>query len=157
MDSLQSPKINEPGQLRTGLDWRRILKWSLIIYVSVSSVAFFSGLSMAFWHLYGPTLEQAVETNRQVRTVAYWATAALLYWRFAVPLRSRRLLQVAMVLVLFELITALVLVLAFGNPVSELWEPWAFGRSVVAATVGLGLASLGSNNSSKPTPLRGAA
>ena len=135
---------------------RSRLTWSLVIYVSVSLVAFLFGLSMAAWHLYGATLEEAVETNRQLRTVACWTTAALLYWRFAAPL-TRRALHVLAVFVGFELISGLVLVLAFGEPVSELWDPWALGRSVIAATVGWGLASLGSGNLSKPNPLRGSA
>lgn len=155
MDSTQhagsSPR---PGS--SGVAWRRVLTWSLVIYVSVSLVAFLFGLSMAAWHLYGATLEEAVETNRQLRTVACWTTAALLYWRFAAPL-TRRALHVLAVFVGFELISGLVLVLAFGEPVSELWDPWALGRSVIAATVGWGLASLGSGNLSKPNPLRGSA
>jgi len=156
MDRQQSVEASDTPPGSSGIAWRRVLTWSMVIYISVSLVAFLFGLSMAAWQIYGLTLEEATETNRQIRIVFYWTTAALLYWRFAAPL-SRRAVNVLAVFIAYELISGLVLVFAFGDPVSELLAPWTLGRSVIAAIIGWGIASLGSNNSFKPKPLRGSA
>ena len=135
-----------------GFKWKRVAAWSFLIYATISLVAFAFGLSMAAWHIYGATLEEAIETNRLVRMVVYWTTAALLYWRFAAPLHSSRLLHVLAVFALIELINAAVLLFAFGDPLADLLDPWATGRALLAAAIGWGLASVGSNNSFKPNP-----
>jgi hypothetical protein len=135
-----------------GFAWKRVLIWSFLIYFGVTLVAFASGLSMAAWHIYGDTLEEAIETSGLIRVVAYWVTGAFLYWRFAAPIRASRFLHVLVLLALVELIKAAVDMLVFGPPLAELVDPGAAGRATLAALVGWGLASLGSNQSFKPTP-----
>ena len=126
--------------------WKRVVAWALLIYVAISFVAFAFGVSMMAWHLYGATLEEAMETNRAIRMVCYWSTAALLYWRFAAPLGAERLQHVLAVFALIELIGVVVLVFAFGDSLADVLDPWATGRALLAACVGWGLAVLSSRS-----------
>jgi hypothetical protein len=112
---------------------------------------------MTRWTIYGATIEEAVLNARLVRRIGYGVVTALLYWRFAAPLTKNRWLHVLAAFVLIQVLEMLVSAVVFRAPASELIDLGALSRSSIAALVGLGLASLGPNNSSKPTPLRGAA
>lgn len=109
---------------------------------------------MKYWEFYGSTMDEAIANARLVRRITYGIVGAILYWRLAVPVQ-KRLLHVAAVFVTVQLIDLTVSFFLFGTPASRLIDAWGLGRSLLAAAVGLGLASLGSNNSSKPKPLRG--
>ena len=136
--------------------WRRVVVWAALIYVAAMVVGFSSGLTMGNWEIYGSTIDVAVENARLVRRVAYGAVGAILYWLLAAPVQQR-LLHVAAVFVVVQLIDVAVSFFVFHTPAAELIDLWSLGRSLLAAAVGLGLASLGSNNSFKPNPLRGSA
>ncbi|WP_456953370.1 hypothetical protein [Lysobacter sp. HA35] len=112
---------------------------------------------MAHWNLYGATMEEAIANARLVRRIAAGIVGALLYWRLAAPLPSRRWVHVAAAFLIVQILDAAASLVVFHASAKDLIDPASLGRSAVAALVGLGLASLGPNNSSKPTPLRGAA
>jgi hypothetical protein len=138
------------------VNWKRIFAWSLLIFVAANAVAFSSGLTMARWDLYGKTIEEAIANSQIVRRLAIGFVAALLYWRFALGIPAKRLLHVLAVYALVQLLDIGVSAL-FGTPANELLDPWSMARSLLAAIIGLGAASLSSNNTFKPKPLRGSA
>jgi len=78
--------------------------------------------------------------------------AALAGW-----LVRMRFASVAAGCLLVQVLDAALALAVFHAAGSQLIDPGSLGRSALAALVGWGLASLGPNNSSKPTPLRGAA
>lgn len=131
--------------------WARVIAWSLLIFLAANTVGILSGLSMTRWEIYGDTIEKAVENARLIRLIAYGVAGALLYWRFASPLRNR-LLHVMAAFVTVQLIDIAVSFLVFRIPAGELVDGWALVRSAAAAAVGLGLACLGSNDSLKKSP-----
>ena len=134
--------------------WKRIFTWAVLIYAAAMVVGFSSGLSMKYWEFYGSTMDEAIANARLVRRITYGIVGAILYWRLAVPVQ-KRLLHIAAVFITVQLIDLTVSFFLFGTPASRLIDAWGLGSSLLAAAVGLGLASLGSNNSSKPKPLRG--
>ena len=111
---------------------------------------------MGYWEIYGSTMETAVANARLVRRIAYGVIGALLYWRFAAAIPTKRLLHVVALYVLVQLIDLCVSLL-LGTSVQDWFDPWFLGRSLLAAAVGFTVAGLGSNNSFKPKPLRGSA
>lgn len=148
---------NGDRPVQRGFRWWRVIVWSVLILVAANVVGILSGLTMARWDIYGATMEEAVVNSRLVRRIAYGVVGLLLYWRLAAPLPSRRWLHVATAFVLVQLLDIAITSILFHASASELFDPGALGRSALAALAGLGLASFGSNSSSKPTPLRGAA
>ena len=152
-----SATTHATNQELPGFRWGRVVAWSFLILLAVYAVGFLSGLTMTRWTIYGATIEEAVLNARLVRWIGYGVVTALLYWRFAAPLTKNRWLHVLAAFVLIKVLEMLVSAVIFRAPASELIDVGALSRSSIAALVGLGLASLGSNNSSKPTPLRGAA
>ena len=155
-DPYQSPTKETALPALRPFGWKRVFVWSLLIYVAAMAVGISSGLTMGAWEIYGSTIEEAVENARLMRRLAYGIVGALLYWRLAAPVRQR-LLHVAAAFIVVQLIDLTVSFLLFRVPAEELIDVGAIGRSLLAAAAGLGLAWLGSNNSFKPTPPRGAA
>ncbi len=155
-DPYHSPtKETAPPELRP-FGWKRVLAWSVLIYMAAMPVGFVSGLTMGNWEIYGSTIDQSIENARLVRRLAYGIVGALLYWRLAAPVRQR-LLHVTTTFIVVQLIELTASFLLFRIPAEKLIDGEAIGRSLLAAAVGLGLAWLGSNNSFKPKPLRGSA
>ena len=124
--------------------------WAALIYCAAMAVGFSSGLSMGAWEIYGNTMEIAIENARLVRQIAYGVVGTILYWRLAAPVRQR-LLHVAAAFLTVQLIDAVVSLFVFRIPASELIDPSSLGRSLLAAVVGLALASAGSWMSSRPS------
>ena len=157
MDSpYQSPtKAIAPPVLQP-FRWLRVLAWSVLIYAAAMGVGLLSGMSMGYWELYGSTMDEAIANARLVRRVAYGLVGVFLYWRLAAPVQ-KRLLHVAAAFIVVQGIDLTVSYFLFRTPARELIDLWSLVRSSIAALVGLGLASLGSNNSFKPKPLRGSA
>lgn len=139
-----------------GFQWRRVLFFSVLVYVAVNVVAFLAGLTMTHWQIYGATMEAAVTNSRLVRRIAYGVIGAFLYWRLAVPLAHRRWLHLLAAFACVQVLDMIVSVSLFQATASDLVELGPLGREALAALVGWGLASLGSGKSS-PSPLRGPA
>ena len=137
--------------------WKRIVAWAILIFVGANLVGLISGFSMANWEIYGGTMEEAVANARLVRRIGYGVVGAILYWRFAAGVTSKLLLHAFALFVLVQIIDLAFSFFVFAIPARELVDPWAIGRSLLAAAVGTGAAWLGSNNSFKPKPLRGSA
>lgn len=155
-DPYESPtKATAPPALLP-FGWGRVLAWAALIYGCAMVIGFSSGLSMGYWEIYGSAMDEAIENARLARRIAYGAVGAILYWRLAAPVQQR-LLHVAAVFVTVQLIDLTVSFFLFRTPARELIDAWALARSLLAAAVGLGVASLASNNSSRPKPLRGPA
>ena len=140
----------KPEQLK-GLQWRRVVVFSLLIFAAVTMVAFLSGLTIARWQIYGATMEEAVINARLVRRMAYGGVAALLYWRLAAPLATRRWLHVLLAFACVQVLDIVVSFTLFQSPASELIEAGPLGRAALAALVGWGLASLDSARASYRT------
>jgi len=148
-------KATAPPELRP-FTWKRVFAWAVGIYAAGMVIGFSSGLTMGHWQIYGSTIEEAVENARLVRRIAYGIAGAVLYWRLAAS-AQRRILHVVATFAFVQLIDLTISFFLFKISARELIDAWALGRSFVAAAVGLGVASLGSNNSFKPKPLRGSA
>lgn len=146
----------KPEQLK-GFQWRRVVVFSVLIFAAVTMVGILGGLTMAHWQIYGATIEEAVTNSRVVRRIAYGLIGALLYWRLAAPLANRRWLHVLVAFACVQVLDIAVSITLFHVTTSDLADLGPLGRGALAAFVGWGLASLGSDNSSKRTPLRGAA
>jgi FtsH-binding integral membrane protein len=129
--------------------WKRVLVWAASIYAAAMVVGFLSGLTMGFWEIYGSTMDAAIENARLVRRIAYGVVGAILYWRLAAPVRQR-LLHVAAAFLIVQLIDVAVSLFVFRIPATELIDPSSLGRSLLAAVVGLALASAGSRTSFRP-------
>jgi len=110
-----------------------------------------SGLSLSYWEIYGSTLEEAYDNSRLVRRIIIIGVCALLYWRMAVPVENR-LLHVAATFITVEFIDLTTSFFLFNVPADGLMDLWAFGRSLMGASVGLGLASLSPHNTLKSNP-----
>ena len=152
MESPYQPPTQLPQVFPLAFAWRRVVAWSLLIFIAANILGFISGLSMARWEMYGDSIEQAVENARLVRRVGYGVVTALLYWRFARPLQAR-LLHVVAVFVTVQLVDLATSFFVFHAPASELVDGWALARSAAAAAVGLGLARFGSESPFKTTSL----
>jgi len=137
----------------TPIRWRRVLVWAVAINLATMLLGFLGGLSLAFWEVYGDTLEKALENARYVRLASYVAVAAILYWQFAIAAASRRWLHVAVIALAAELV-GIASSLLLGDSFAELLDPWAWARSLLALVLGWALTSLWPNNSFKPNPLR---
>lgn len=133
------------------IHWKRIVAWSLLILLAANIVGICSGLTMARWEIYGGTIDEAIANSRLVRRIASGVIAALLYWRFAVGLSSRRTMHVIAVFALVHFMDLGVSFFAFGVPAGELIEPWALVRDFLAAATGLGIAHWHSKSSLKAT------
>ncbi|GAB2524763.1 hypothetical protein GCM10027188_29620 [Lysobacter humi (ex Lee et al. 2017)] len=131
--------------------------YAVFIILAANMLGFVSGLAFARWELFGATIEEAVENSRLLRRVAIGAVAAFFYWRLAAPVTSRKWLHVVVAFLAVQVLDILLSVVLFSAPLHELVDPGPTIRGALAALVGWGLAALGANNSSKPTPLRGAA
>jgi hypothetical protein len=134
------------------VNWKRIVIWSLIILAGTYAVALASALTMGSWEIYGRTLEEAVANSGLVRRIAYTIVAAVLFWRFAAGVQSKRVLHVLAAYMLVQILDMSGSML-LGGSIKELFDPWAVGRGLLAATSGLGLASLGSNKRLHTTAL----
>ncbi len=146
-----SATTNVKPVLLQGLHWRRVLVFSVLIFVAVNLVAFLNGLSMARWQIYGATMEEAVTHARLVRRIVIGAVGAALYWRLAAPLADRRWLHVLLAFLCVQVLGAFVSVVLYQDSASELLELGPLSRSALAALVGWGVACLESANPSKPT------
>ena len=93
-------------------------------------------------------MEDAIETMRLLRRIAYFVVGATLYWAFARGVRSNRGIHVLLLFLCVQVVDIATAVLVFAVPVNELFEPWALARSGSAALVGLGLAALGDRSKS---------
>lgn len=111
---------------------------------------------MARWELYGQTMEQAITNARLVRRIAIGAVAVFIYWRLAAPIASLKWLHVTAAFIVVQILDILLAALLFGTPSNELLNLGPLGRGALSAFLGWSLAALGSNNPSKPPPLRGA-
>jgi hypothetical protein len=127
-----------------------------MILAGTYAVAIVSALTMGSWEIYGQTLEEAVANSRLIRRIAYTIVAAALFWRFAAGIQSKRVLHVLAAYMLVQILDMSVSILTGGSS-KELFDPWALGRGLLAATCGLGLASLGSNQRQHATALGNAA
>jgi hypothetical protein len=137
--------------------WKRVVVWSVLIFVAANMVGLISGFTMGNWEIYGRTMEEAIINARLIRRIGYGIVGAILYWWFATGVASKPLLHVVALFALVQVIDLLFSFFVFSVPANELFDYWAIGRSFLAAMVGLGIAWLGSNNSFKPKPLRGSA
>ena len=135
------------------MNWKRIVIWSLIILAGTYAVAIVSALTMGSWQIYGQTLEEAVANSGLIRRIAYTIVAAALFWRFAAGIQSKRVLHVLAAYMLVQILDMSLSIL-LGGSIKELFDPWAVGRGLLAATSGLGLASLGSNTRPEVTRQR---
>lgn len=134
--------------------WARVLVWSLLIFLAPNVIGLLSGLSMANWEIYGPTIKQALANARLVRQIVIPVVATLLYWRFAAGVTSRVLRHVLAVFALSQILDHSVSLLAFAVPVHELIDLRAVGRGVLAAMIGFGIAWLGARARANARPLQ---
>jgi hypothetical protein len=119
--------------------WKRILVGALLVVAAANAVGFLFGLGVAFWELYGDTLEEALAVNRVARRVTVGLVSALLYWRFAAGVHSRRLANVAGVYAAVPLIDN-TLWLALGSVPSLAGTALSLGTALPAAAAGYLLA-----------------
>jgi hypothetical protein len=138
------------------VNWKRIVIWSLLILAGTYAVAIVSALTMGSWQMYGQTIEEAAANSRLIRRVAYSVVAALLFWRFAADIQSKRVLHVLATYILVQVLDAGMSAL-LGAPINELFDPWALGRGSLAAACGLGLARLSSKKRLHAAALENAA
>ncbi|PPT52879.1 hypothetical protein XarbCFBP8147_02950 [Xanthomonas arboricola] len=127
-----------------------------LLMILTNGVGVLSGVWVAHSQIDQTTIDRLVERARLFRRVAIGLIAVVCYWRLAVGAPTRRAWHVVAVFLLVQL-TDMALSLVLGAHFSELLEPWGMLRSVLYALAGYVLAKLSPNNSSKPTPLRGAA
>jgi ABC-type amino acid transport system permease subunit len=72
--------LDRPATRRSAV--LRVLAWTLLIWVTSSALAFASGLTMARWDWYGPTMQEATEMARLVRRTVIGLTVFGLYVQF---------------------------------------------------------------------------
>jgi len=157
MENPYQPPVKTPLPSPPSFHWKRTIAWAILIFVCANMVALISGFSMGNWEIYGRTMEEAVANARLIRRIGYGVVGAILYWRFAAGVTSKLLLHAFSLFALVQIIDLSFSFFVFSVPAGELVDPWAMGRSLLAAAVGTGAAWLGSNNSFKPKPLRGSA
>lgn len=116
--------------------WPRLVAWAALLYLSAIVIGFGSGLTMGRWEIYGGTIEEAVAVARLWRRIAIGVALALLYWRLAATVPSRRLANVLAVFLLVQMIDAVVSVLVFGSEWDELFDLGSSGRALLAALAG---------------------
>ena len=127
------------------MHWKRIFIWSALILATANVIAFASGIYVGQWvmadaGLTAATAEQTLGNVRLVRRVLIGIAVALLYWRFAVGTPSRRFLHVVAVFVGVQCLDVLVSAVLFGTATTDLLDPRAMLRALVAMLAGYGLA-----------------
>ncbi|MES3023669.1 MAG: hypothetical protein V4857_19050 [Pseudomonadota bacterium] len=122
--------------------------WTALIYAAAHVVGFASGLSLAYWQIYGDTFEVAIANARVVRRLVSVIVSSVLFWRLAAPVQQRFLYVVA-VFVTFQLIELAESFFNYDTPVADLLDGWGLARRLMAAAIGLGLASWSAKNSNK--------
>ena len=123
------------------MHWKRTIAWSALIFLAALVV----GISVNF--LFG---------SDTLASAGIFASSSLLYFAFLRRLPKRLLHALAA----FLIVEAIDWSMAFGlgAPLSELLADWgSTAKHLGAVLVGLTAASLSSNNSFKPKPLRGSA
>ena len=144
--------LSDPGEIVPVWSWKRILGWSLLIFVSASFLGVLSGFSLAWSQIYGDSYVVAYENARIVRRGVITAVEILLYWRFAIGAVSKPLLQVLAVWIILQSIDVAISLVVFNTPISELFSDWEPLPNLGPAVVGVLLAYLTTHgNSRKPT------
>lgn len=133
---------------------KRIVAWAILIYAASNVVGILSGFSMSHWEIYGSTMDEAIANARLVRRIGYGLVGAILFWRFGAGVTSRLLLHALALFVLVQIIDLSVSHFVFSVSVTELIDPWATARSLLAAMIGTGAAWLAAHRSLASKPLR---
>lgn len=133
---------------------KRIVAWAILIHAAANLVGVLSGFSMTLWEIYGSTLDEAIANARLVRRIGYGLVGAILFWRFGAGVTSRLLLHALALFALVQIVDLSVSHFVFSVPVTELFDPWATARSLLAATTGTGVAWFSAKGSRTPRPLR---
>jgi hypothetical protein len=128
--------------------WQRTMVWAVLIQGCAMVVGISSALSMDHWEFYGRSFEEAAANARLVRRILYGVAGAILYWRFAAGIASHRLLHVVALYLVVQVIDVGV-TLAISHSVDTWFDPWSFGRSLIAASVGYACAVIGSGRPSR--------
>lgn len=145
-----TPLLSQPPAFH----WKRIVAWAILIHAASNIVGILSGFSMSHWEIYGSTMGEAVAHARLVRRIGYGMFGAILYWRFGVGVTSRLLPHALALFALVQIIDLSFSYFVFSVPVTELIDPWATARSLLAATIGTGAAWLTAHRSLASKPLR---
>lgn len=142
-DPYRPPIASIASVVQPSLRWKRMVAFAVAIYLAAMVIGISGGLSMAYWQLYGGTMDEAVANARLVRRVLYFVVGAVLYWRFAAPIAQRRWLHVITLFVLVQILDAAAMLLL--RETFESWfDPGSIARSLGAAAVGYALAGAGS-------------
>lgn len=144
MDNPYQTPAGVPSLPNPSFHWKRIVVWSGLIFLTANIVGFISGFTMGNWEIYGRTIEEAIANARLIRRIGYGVIGAILYWQFAAGVTSKRLLHTLALFALVQIIDLSFTFLVFSVPIDELFDPWAIGRSLLAAMAGLGIAWLSS-------------
>ena len=137
-------------KIRNVVNWKRIVAWSLLIFVLEQVIGFLSGLSMSHWDIYGGTISEAVANARLVRRIVIGVAAFGLYVLFLRRIPNRRVLHALAALLLLEALDV-ALTFAFTHSLSGLLSLSGLVRDLLACALALGAVVLSSNYSVKRT------
>ncbi len=129
--------------------WKRVVAWAAAIYGSTVLISLASGFAESLYVSPGGNIEKAIENMRLAREVVIAFVSTVFYWRSAARVRQR-VLQVAATFVLSLFIRIVIAFLVFRAPAIALLDLWTFGHDLLAAALGLGLASVISKSQSGP-------
>ncbi|GAB6197597.1 hypothetical protein [Lysobacter xanthus] len=146
--------------MRELVHWKKTFATAALAVALTAGVAFANGLSLGLWLDRIPSVDDAIRFSRLTRNAAIVVIVGLLYWRLCRTVNARPLLHVG-----FAWLLALGMDFLLGAALAFLLHlpsnPGAgFGyivSTLLAALFGYVIYRLLPNNSSKPTPLRGAA
>lgn len=106
METPGDPQIHaSPPHADSGMDWRRIFVWALLIFGSLILLGVVARIGMIQWEWFGDTIKEAEANNRKIRRVVADIGMVFLYWRFAAGIHEGRLRHVAVLFVFVHLVS----------------------------------------------------
>ncbi|WP_456953338.1 hypothetical protein [Lysobacter sp. HA35] len=142
------------------MHWKKIFAAALLAVLLAALVAFINGLTIGLWLDHVASIDDAIQFSRQARTALIVVIVGVVYWRLCAKVSARPLLHVAL-----AWLAAIALDFLVGSGLAVVLHLSSHPRSsfsyilstALAALFGYLVYRLRPNNSSKPTPLRGAA
>ena len=124
------------------MNWKRIIKWSLLIIFVVNSISFVLGFATTYWEMYAENYEQSVFYSRLVRRVIVALVAIFLYWRFVAGAVQSKFLHVLALFLIIQVLDLLVTLAIIQLTGKELFSFWGLVRGFIYALLGYGIAGL---------------
>jgi hypothetical protein len=118
------------------MNWLRIISYAIILLAVGSLISLASTFTMSHWDMSDSTINIAFANIRLVRRLTIGIAATLLYWQFGRNIAVKRFMHFLAVFFTYQLLDIIFTATVFNITLQELFDPWSFLPSLVAAIIG---------------------